>query len=189
MKKISILAMAALFLAACNQDGQTIIEDEGGNALLFNATTNVTTTRATYGAINTNALMASADGFGVFAYHNGQTKSPAVETEAKAANFMFNQQVRYTGSWTYSPVKYWPNETGTNAESTDKESLSFLAYAPWISANDAANNKTAKSGGIVGITENTKAFDEIAIDYQVAQDPQPRQPPKRRAPAPCRCPC
>lgn len=172
MKKISILAMAALFLAACNQDGQTIIEDEGGNALLFNASTNVTTTRATYGAINTNALMASADGFGVFAYHNGETASPAVETESKAANFMFNQQVRYTGSWTYSPVKYWPNETGTNAESTDAESLSFLAYAPWISANDAANNKTAKSGGIVGITENTTAFDKIAIDYQVAQDPQ-----------------
>ena len=173
MKKISILAMAALFLAACNTtDEQSLVEEQSSSPLLFDATTNVPTTRATYGAINTNALMASADGFGVFAYHNGETASPAVETEAKAANFMFNQQVRYTGSWTYSPVKYWPNETGANAESTDKESLSFLAYAPYISANEAGNNKTGKHGGIVGITENTTAFDKIAIDYQVAQNPQ-----------------
>lgn len=171
MKKISILAMAALFLAACNQDGQTIVEDEGGNALLFNATTNVPTTRATYGAINTNALMASGDGFGVFAYHNGQTKSPAVETEEKAANFMFNQQVHYTGSWIYSPLKYWPNETGANAESVDKESLSFLAYAPHISATAASSNKD-NEGGIVGISTNDTPFDNIAIDYQVAQNPQ-----------------
>ena len=174
MKKISILAMAALFLAACNQDGQTIIEDEGGNALLFNATTNVTTTRATYGAINTNALMASADGFGVFAFHNTANSSSA----SAPANFMFNQQVHYTGSWTYSPLKYWPNETGTNAKSTDTESLSFLAYAPWISVEEAKNNKTAGNvGGIIGICTNPSEanemiFDNIAIDYEVAQDPQ-----------------
>lgn len=172
MKKISILAMAALFLAACNQDGQTIIEDEGGNALLFDATTNVPTTRATYGAINTNALMASADGFGVFAFHNRTTGNVSAPVAGTAANFMFNQQVRYTGSWTYSPLKYWPNETGTKAKSEDEESLSFLAYAPYTSANEASNNNTGNKGGIVGISPNTTDFDKIAIDYEVAQDPQ-----------------
>lgn len=178
MKKISILAMAALFLAACNTtDEQSLVEEQSSSPLLFDAATNVPTTRATYGAINTNALMASADGFGVFAFHNYTDNAP----DSKPANFMFNQQVRYTGSWTYSPVKYWPNETGTNAKSTDFESLSFLAYAPWISVEEAKNNKTAGNvGGIIGICTNPSdadapanemIFDNIAIDYEVAQNP------------------
>lgn len=173
MKKISILAMAALFLAACNTtDEQSLVEEQSSSALLFDAATNVPTTRATYGAINTNALMASADGFGVFAFHKRDEGSVSAPVAGTAANFMFNQQVRYTGSWTYSPLKYWPNETGTKAKSEDEETLSFLAYAPYTSANEASNNNTGNKGGIVGISPNTTDFDKIAIDYEVAQDPQ-----------------
>lgn len=175
MKKISILAMAALFLAACNTtDEQSLVEEQSSSPLLFDATTNVPTTRAfsTFGSINTNALMASGDGFGVFAFHKRDEGSVSAPVPGNAANFMFNQQVHYTGSWIYSPLKYWPNETGNKAESEDEESLSFLAYAPYISAGEAESNENGNKGGIVGISENTKAFDEIAIDYQVAQDPK-----------------
>ena len=66
--------------------------------------------------------------FGVFAFYTGNTawKDYASKTEP---NFMDNQQVTGTksnaGAWTYtySPVKYWPNNEG--------ERLSFFAYSPY----------------------------------------------------------
>ena len=66
--------------------------------------------------------------FGVFAFYTGNTvwKDYASKSEP---NFMDNQQVTGTksnaGDWTYtySPVKYWPNNEG--------ERLSFFAYSPY----------------------------------------------------------
>ena len=41
---------------------------------------------------------------------------------------MNNQKFTYSsGSWTYSPLKYWPNEAGTK--------LNFIAYAPYTTTN------------------------------------------------------
>lgn len=61
-----------------------------------------------------NGKLASS-GFGVFAYYAKQTP-----------DFMNNTKVYSTdGStkWTYSPVKYWPNN--------ENDKLSFFAYAPY----------------------------------------------------------
>lgn len=45
---------------------------------------------------------------------------------ASVPNFMYNQKVvrQSSGIWTYSPVKYWPNNP------TDE--ISFFAYAPYV---------------------------------------------------------
>ena len=61
-------------------------------------------------------------GFGVYAYY---TDNGDFNSSTSTPNFMKNTQVKSNNGtdWTYSPVKYWPNE------STDK--LSFFAYAPW----------------------------------------------------------
>lgn len=57
---------------------------------------------------------------GVFACYTGQ--SGWSESTSKS-NFMYNQPVNKTGdTWTYTPVKYWPN--------TEGDKLSFFAYAP-----------------------------------------------------------
>lgn len=69
--------------------------------------------------------------FGVFAfYHEGVIDSgtPAVWSDASPnyPDFMFDQEVEYTGSdtYTYSPIRYWP----TNIENT----ISFWAYYPYV---------------------------------------------------------
>ena len=65
-------------------------------------------------------------GFGVFANYNQDQ-----ETGDKP-NFMNNQKVTWTGngnsgSWTYSPIKYWPNNSNAN--------VCFWAYAPYNGEN------------------------------------------------------
>lgn len=72
-------------------------------------------------ATTTESLQNSGNGFGVFA--NYTTNNVALNP-----NFMNNQQVTYvSGAWTYSPVKYWPNN--------DTDQVTFWAYAPWNTNN------------------------------------------------------
>ena len=88
------------------------------------------------------------EGFGVFAYYTGTSD---FGTNSKP-NFMYNEEVKGTitttdegesvTTWSYSPVKYWPNNNG--------DKVSFFAYAPYatetngleLSANTAAGNPT-----------------------------------------------
>lgn len=97
---------------------------------------------------NVEALQSA--GFGVFAYNTGTT---AWASASIAPNFMYNQWVTWDSEqeqWTYSPVKYWPNNNnpadGSGATGSEsKNYLSFFAYAPYgvsyitdFSANNAA---------------------------------------------------
>lgn len=133
-----------------------------------------------YGSINSNVLQTNAtntgnqgvsdgaNGFGVFAYYTGKDTyaqyqkttynvSGAISTADHAPNFMYNQQVYYNSSaWTYSPIKYWPNEgvnntTNKNVDDQDGDNknnpattsyenggyVSFFAYAPYVFLDDA----------------------------------------------------
>ena len=78
---------------------------------------------------------------GVFAYFTNGAFSEGSSTP----NFMYNQQVerQSDGSWTYSPVKYWPGNT------TDK--ISFFAYAPYVDeAATGGSNPSFKSSTATG---------------------------------------
>lgn len=82
---------------------------------------------------------ADLTNIGVFAYFTNGTFSEGSSTP----NFMYNQQVerQADGSWTYSPVRFWPGNT------TDK--ISFFAYAPYVDhaasggSNPSFQGKTA----------------------------------------------
>ena len=124
-------------------------------------------------------------GFGVFAYYTGNqtyqnfTSYPDLgqvfgKQTSKQANFMFNQQLWFNNSaategyvtkWTYSPMKYWPNEVQNGAvddqdndagnkpaETTDANggNLSFFAYAPYV-----ALPLTGETTGITAINGKT----------------------------------
>ena len=120
-------------------------------------------------------------GFGVFAYYTNadnydQTFQP---------NFMYNTHVYgadantddTADSWQYSPIKYWPNEFGSNASygaaSDDVDKVSFFAYAPFVSVNPAsgkvkdghASTYTEDNGnitfGIVGMKSNSATGDPM----------------------------
>lgn len=87
------------------------------------------------GVINdTEALQKSSEGFGVFAYYTEGTVWGTASSSNPQPNFMNNQQVTYgTSAWTYTPVKYWPNDN------TNKY-ISFFAYAPYRSSDVVASS-------------------------------------------------
>ena len=104
---------------------------------------------------NVEALQLA--GFGVFAYYTGASDWSTAGAST-IPNFMYNQRVTWASEqWTYSPVKYWPNNNnradGSGAIGSEiKNYLSFFAYAPYktnevtyitgFSANDVAGAPT-----------------------------------------------
>ena len=90
---------------------------------------------------------------------------------AQAPNFMYNQQVLYsTDHWTYTPVKFWPNDFAANGNVDNKEGtgettqaqgsaaagkVSFFAYAPWVDAFSYTDKST---------THKLNSTDDTAFD-------------------------
>ena len=80
-----------------------------------------------------------SDGFGVYAYYTGTT-SWADYADKGNPNFMNNTKVTSSNSgtsWEYTPVKYWPNNTG--------DQISFFAYAPWQDGSGNIKLNTSKA--------------------------------------------
>ena len=173
-------ASAAMMLASCSSEQVDFTQEslqaqkDGPAAVQFSTyLSKAGTTRAgTAGVITTDALKTGThkdDGFGVFGYYTQGAEFGASATP----NFMYNQQVKWDGTnskWTYSPVKYWPNETindsqtgnGAVADNTSSyDRLSFFAYAPYVSAGSG-------SIGITGLSANT-ATGAPVITYMVDQ--------------------
>lgn len=124
--------------------------------------------RVTTGTINnTDALRASGDGFGVFAYlTDANTWEGAKDVDADLSEFsnffMQNQQVTWgvqwvddkgdtepandenKYDWVYYPLKYWPNST----DNATARRISFFAYAPWADAT------THPEAGVIDYVRN-----------------------------------
>ncbi|MGM9860110.1 MAG: fimbrillin family protein, partial [Muribaculaceae bacterium] len=109
------LAMAAIAATGCSSEVENAAELKG-NAIEFGTYVGRdANSRAT--VLDLDGLKAS--GFGVFAYYTAQ----ADYADGVPANFMKNQEVTYSTDWTYSPLKYWPNNPG--------DKVTFFAYAPY----------------------------------------------------------
>lgn len=121
-RSIWILALAAaltaLLAGACSKaiapdnnedDGWTNV---GGDLpISFSSSLDVTATKGTLPANST---------FGVFAYYTKTSNWNGNFTP----DFMYNEDVSFDGtSYTYSPIKYWPNNTN--------EKITFWAYYPY----------------------------------------------------------
>jgi len=169
MKKslLAMTALAAMLFAGCtSSDEITTLESikQAENApapISFGTYMGKTGTRAVpaggyVGNMTTSTLQSGADyGFGVFAYYTSSTAWNSLVPKIQP-NFMYNQQVYYDASkWTYSPIKYWPNDNATadNAGATGNgaSKVSFFAYAPYTNA--------ASSTGITGFSANTNLGD------------------------------
>jgi len=98
-------------------------------------------------------------GFGVFAYYTDLKKYD----QTYVPNFMYNQGVFYDGAkWTYSPVMYWPNESGADAQSDDEDKVTFFAYAPYVFHTSAASGSVKNANwGITGFSRNSTVGDPI----------------------------
>jgi hypothetical protein len=141
-------------------------------------------TRAgTTGTMDDSRLQSS--GFGVFGYYTNNGNYVSTASSGSKPNFMYNQQVTYSGSWTYTPIKYWPNEYGNSAVSTAEDKLSFFAYAPYVpleaftpssSEGDSDGFKPTDSApgiaskGIVRVSGNNYGGDPI-VTYAFDSNP------------------
>lgn len=159
--KLMALASAAMLFAACSQENllspqEQLAQSPENNAIQFGTYLGKTgTTRAgapgtiTNDALTTTAGAIKTAGFGVFAYYTDGT-SYAVGSTA-TPNFMYNQQVTHPSAvWTYSPIKYWPNEFAAGDVDTQNPDaqgaaqhglVSFFAYAPWVSTPTTATTE------------------------------------------------
>lgn len=189
-KKLLALASAALLLGACAQE-TVLTPDEAreldpkSNEISFGTYMgkNSQTRAGDTGPIDNTALQSK--GFGVFAYYTGATDYAAGQTST-GPNFMYNQKVSYDGSsssWSYSPVKYWPNDISTaDGGNVDNQTspaqgsagggkVSFFAYAPYVGTYTPAGGSentfnpstgkwaTDETTGITGFSANTATSD------------------------------
>lgn len=126
MKKnffLGFIALAALTVSSCSNDADLTLKTPD-NAIEFGTYLGRDAQTRAH-SIESPATLATDGGFGVFAYY---TDEGSYNEGTSPCNFMNNQQVTGTTnngetSWTYTPVKYWPNDPG--------DKLSFFAYAPY----------------------------------------------------------
>ena len=185
-KSLFFFAAAALALTACTNDDdalQTGQVQNSNRAVAFDTYT-AGTTRAgdPTGVMTTDKLKTADKGFGVFAVYQDGTKYGSLSSTNKVPNFMFNQQVKWSDAWTYSPLKYWPNETTNDSQtspatSTHTDYLSFFAYAPYVNlsasgkmiTDDAAHDADASTGTTDAYIESTPSTGILAITKEAYQ--------------------
>ena len=130
--RIITLAALTLLAAACNRE--VISPEEGRGVINFSAGFAQDATKAS----GEKASLANNDKIGVFACYTGDIP---YNLTSVSPDFMYNQEVTYNESnWTYSPVKYWPNN--------DSERISFFSYYPYISSEAALT----ATDGIIGFS-------------------------------------
>ena len=167
MKKIMTLAaVAALVLSACAKiETEKPVVDEPINFAAYSG--NALTKAGAYGEENTDSL--KKHGFGVFAYQTTGGYSASA-----TPNFMYNTKVS-TASWTYSPVKYWPNQIqagntdGQPATAYQADKVSFFAYAPHVAATATTGVVADTTEGIIALTANNVTGDP-KVTYKISEN-------------------
>ncbi len=153
MKK-TILGIATLAFALSSCTKEAVVVDSAPQAIIFGEAAVGNNTRAkTENPGEIKSQFEEGDQFGVFAYYTGtEDYTPGVS----APNFMYNQAITRTATanvWSYSPLKYWPNDVTSDNEAGK---VSFFAY--WPMANP--------SNGISVITQNDDELDPV-ISYNM----------------------
>ena len=173
-----ISSLLMVMMGACTSDSDVKTPDEVKPvAVTFDTYLQQSQTMRTIFPSGYKAQMTLADlqasGFGVFAHHSDATTFD--RTSTVPYNFMFNQLVEWDSGnsrWTYSPVKYWPNDNNPadNNGATGSQThsyLSFFAYAPYITYQAIG---VAADEGIMGMTtDNTTKVGETYITYRTSK--------------------
>ena len=97
---------------------------------------------------------------GVFAFYTGQTAWASASSTA-TPNFMYNQSVQrqLNGSWSYSPIKYWPNQ--------QDDKLTFCAYFPHGGTGVTPSLNTAT--GLPVITFSVQEYSKDQVDLLMSE--------------------
>lgn len=127
IKRLWPIGMSLLLATACTTDGEQGAESPSV-PLVFSTTVDAQTRG---GALTTDNLSSA----GVFAYFtNG-----AFDASTAKPNFMYNQKLEKSGgAWTYSPLKYWPNN--------ENDRITFVAYAPYVDETTPGGSNPSFTG-------------------------------------------
>lgn len=170
MKKIllfTVAAATAMAFTGCSQSSE-LADTESNNtettqkAISFDTYLSKTTRAGAAIGDQTTETLAE-NGFGVLGYYTGTTDYTAGTT---APNFMYNNKVTGTTSstpttWSYSPVRYWPNN--------NEDKLSFFAYAPYVFVTPNTGIPEGTTSGIVKLTSNSETT-APSLTYTLASD-------------------
>jgi len=135
---IAILTVAGLLAGCADREGEffesVVHEHSAVNFGAYSASAVLTRAGGTF--IDADAFDAG-DIIGVMGFHHDNSNWVADSATIKP-NFMYDQEVtkQEDGTWTYSPKKYWPNETGKDAKSEGIDRLSFYGYYPYSQTGD-----------------------------------------------------
>ena len=164
-KYILVAVLAGVAAAGC---ARIEVEEEGLVPVSFTTYGQRTETKANASYVAPGADFAAGSVVGVYGYYHDAT-TWAAETSAgtNIADFMYHTALtkQSDGSWTYSPIKYWPNEYGTGANSTNVDKLSFWGYYP----REAAGLNLYKSGTTTAYDNNSNGLPKIS--FTQATDP------------------
>ena len=174
------LLLLPLLLWSCGA-ADTGVDTPEGEAVPVRFSTYIAqsaTTRAATQSLSNITDIASlrAAGFGVFGYYDD---NKTYDSSADTPNFMYNQQVVWsTGdkAWTYSPLKYWPNETGTGESDGRTDHLSFFAYAPYLKGDPRLNFSANNAKGDPTVTYTTPNDLGQCLDVLYATKPDGTSP-------------
>ena len=146
MSKRIIYMAIVLLTVACTASEDNNSQAEGGNVpVKFEARMGAALATRN-GPPNTaktdiasNFSLSSQNGFGVFGCYTGLH---GYSDSNVHPDFMYNEHVTSSDgglTWTYSPIKYWPNGEGEVAGNTGNNPhyVSFMAYAPWSNNSDS----------------------------------------------------
>lgn len=146
MKQFLLVLTFALLLSACDltvdmgDDNKEKGKSVDSVAVGFEAYVTRATKAGQTGDLTTDNLKTA--GFGVLGYSSNGIPF----NERLTPDFMYNQPVTCpAGTWTYDPIKYWPNE--------ENDRVSFFAYAPFVEVTPATGLVAAEpESGILGLS-------------------------------------
>jgi hypothetical protein len=137
--------LCCLLLAACGSDDGTSPANTatgvgGTQPIMFSAGMGAGKQAATRAAtdINDKPTLSAKGGFGVFGCYTGLHRYSDSNVRP---DFMYNEHVTSADgtTWTYSPLKYWPNGEGETSDGSvtgdNPHYVSFMAYAPYSDNN------------------------------------------------------
>lgn len=161
MKKNVILpALAVLALVSCAKVENTVPSPQA-QPVAMNFGVYMPQTKAGTAGVMDNTLLQTT-GFGVMAY----VQAGPYDSATSLPTFMYNQHVTHgTSGWTYSPVKYWPNQLnndGIDGNGQAAQMVSFFAYAPYVETAGGTE-------GIVGMYAGTAPGDPT-LTFKISND-------------------
>ncbi len=165
----SLRMTAMLGIVAALWSCAKVSDDRSGEQLPVTFSTyglRPTGTKADASYVAPGADFAVGSVVGVYGfYHDASTFATDPDN---IADFMYNTALtkQDDGTWSYSPIKYWPNEYGAGANSDNVDKLSFWGYYP----RGAAGLNLYKSGTTTAYDNNTPGIPKATFTQKENPD-------------------